>query len=157
MISSGCELLRAVDCANPHIDRLASHGVRFERADANNMRRAIPAALVRPLAVFMVLTARVWSEQDGRARQALPSAVLPAAVVPPARLLHRRGGQGSPRRKNVDRPSWDAYDDNGRTEDPQEKAAAAERHGSGRTVRRIGCRLMAIRPKLKTSSIPTKC
>ncbi len=110
----------------PNIDRLAALGVRFDRAYAQ-YALCNPSRSSFLSGYFPDRTGVI--EQEGHARQALPDAVfLPQCFrnhgyfVAAAGKIHHGG-------KNIDRPSWDSYEDDKGT-DPQELAAVKNRSGS---------------------------
>jgi uncharacterized sulfatase len=111
----------------PHIDRLAARGVRFDRAYAQyalcNPSRSSFLSGYLPDRTGVI-------EQDRHARQALPDAVfLPQCFrnrgyfAAAAGKIHHPG-------QNIDRGSWDAYEDL-RGSDPQELAAVKSRSDAG--------------------------
>jgi uncharacterized sulfatase len=109
----------------PNIDRLATRGIRFDRAYAQyalcNPSRSSFLSGCLPDRTGVI-------EQDGRVREALPEAIfLPQ--------LFRQAGYHTAARGKIhhggliDKPSWDEYDD-AKGNDPQEVAEAKIRKGN---------------------------
>src|SRR5262245_47084235 len=111
---------------SPNIDKLASRGVRFERAYTQY-------ALCNPsrssfISGYLPDRTRVI-EQDVFAREALPDGIFLPQLFRNSGYFTAAAGKIHHGGKHIDRPSWDSYEDPPAT-DPQQAAAQKERSGN---------------------------
>jgi uncharacterized sulfatase len=110
----------------PNIDRLAARGVRFDRAYAQ-YALCNPSRSSFLSGYFPDRTGVI--EQEGHARTALPDAVFLPQCFRNGGYFAAAAGKIHHPGKNIDRGSWDSYED-ARGSDPQEAAAVAQRSGT---------------------------
>lgn len=111
---------------SPNIDRLSARGVRFDRAYAQyalcNPSRSSFLSGYGPDKTGVI-------EQERRARDALPQAVFLPQLFRQHGYFTAAAGKIHHGGRNIDRPSWDFYDDAAGT-DAQELAAKEQRSGN---------------------------
>jgi uncharacterized sulfatase len=112
--------------STPNIDKLAARGVRFDRAYTQyalcNPSRSSFLSGYGPDRTKVI-------EQEVQARQALPDATFLPQMFRKNGYFTAAAGKIHHPGKNIDRPSWDSYDD-GPGEDPTELEANRERNGN---------------------------